>query len=69
MERNEWIQLCHSILEDFVSACSFSWWLVADVDLFWEKSIAAYLLVAGLFRERQDMRMDSESAKKEDGIK
>jgi hypothetical protein len=29
-------------------ACSFGWWLVADADLFREKSTAGWLVVAGL---------------------
>jgi hypothetical protein len=29
--------------------CSFDWWLMADADLFREKSAASWLLVAGLF--------------------
>jgi hypothetical protein len=32
--------------------CSFGWWLMADADLFWEKSTAGWLLVAGLFWEK-----------------
>jgi hypothetical protein len=34
------------------TACSFGWWLMAGADLFWEKSTAAWLLVAGLFFEK-----------------
>jgi hypothetical protein len=30
-------------------ACSFGWWLVADADLFREKSIVGWLVVTGLF--------------------
>jgi hypothetical protein len=30
------------------TACSFGWWLVAGAGLFGEKSIAGWLLVAGL---------------------
>jgi hypothetical protein len=33
-------------------ACSFGWWLMAGADLFWEKSIAGWLLMAGLFWEK-----------------
>jgi hypothetical protein len=33
-------------------SCSFGWWLMAGADLFWEKSIAGWLLVAGLFWEK-----------------
>jgi hypothetical protein len=36
------------------NAYSFSWWLVADVDLFWEKKI--YWLVVGLFWEKSVVR-------------
>jgi hypothetical protein len=32
--------------------CSFGWWLMADANLFWEKSIAGWFLMAGLFREK-----------------
>jgi hypothetical protein len=31
------------------AVCSFGWWLMAGADLFWEKSTAGWLLVAGLF--------------------
>jgi hypothetical protein len=33
-------------------ACSFDWWLMVGADLFWEKSTAGWLLVAGLFWEK-----------------
>jgi hypothetical protein len=33
-------------------ACSFGWWLMANADLFWEKSTAGWLLVTGLFWEK-----------------
>jgi hypothetical protein len=32
--------------------CSFGWWLMVGVDLFWEKSIVGWLLMAGLFWEK-----------------
>jgi hypothetical protein len=33
-------------------ACSFGWWLMTGADLFWDKSTAGWLLVAGLFWEK-----------------
>jgi hypothetical protein len=36
----------------WISACSFGWWLMAGAGLFWEKSIAGWLLVADLFWEK-----------------
>jgi hypothetical protein len=36
--------LCHQI----TAACSFGWWLMADADLFREKSTAGWLLMTGL---------------------
>jgi hypothetical protein len=34
------------------TTCSFDWWLVVDVGLFWDKRTAGWLLVAGLFWEK-----------------
>jgi hypothetical protein len=34
------------------AACSFGWWLMAGADLFWDKSTAGWLLVAGLLWEK-----------------
>jgi hypothetical protein len=31
------------------AACSVGWWLMTDAGLFWEKSTAGWLLVAGSF--------------------
>jgi hypothetical protein len=33
-------------------ACWFGWWLMAGADLFWDKSTAGWLLMAGLFWEK-----------------
>jgi hypothetical protein len=35
-----------------ITACSFDWWLMIDADLFWEKSTAGWLLVAGFLWEK-----------------
>jgi hypothetical protein len=35
-----------------LTACSFSWWLMAGADLLWEKSTVGWLLVADLFWEK-----------------
>jgi hypothetical protein len=43
------------VLQDYTpvaTACSFGWWLMAGADLFWEKSTAGWLLMAGLFWEK-----------------
>jgi hypothetical protein len=31
------------------AACSIGWWLMVGAGLFWEKSTAGWLVVAGLF--------------------
>jgi hypothetical protein len=38
-----------SSVSSLLTACSFGWWLMAGADLFWEKSTAGWLLMAGLF--------------------
>jgi hypothetical protein len=35
-----------------IAACSFGWWLMAGVDLLWEKSTVGWLLVADLFWDK-----------------
>jgi hypothetical protein len=45
---------CHEdpVRRHSLRAYSFGWWLMAGADLFWEKSTADWLLVAGLFWEK-----------------
>jgi hypothetical protein len=48
---NEWSLVLTSTHFE-LTACSFGWWLMAGADLFWEKSTAGWLLMAGLFWEK-----------------